>query len=218
MSETVRYRVKVDGGKYGSRLRTAKARARLLTAIRSATGEIRTGAQDKGEVVWSGPIKAATATERLSRFIDRSEHGEVFYLDTGRVFGMRKVEINTYKPGVDVDPGIADFWEWVRHRFPRAESWGIFSCRAIGGTDTYSAHAWLKAIDIHAPAFIMAAIARLAVRYRKRWGLAVIIYNRKIASTSSNFKWVPYGGENPHTDHVHVNVSYPSGVPPCARR
>lgn len=35
---------------------------------------------------------------------------------------------------------------------------------------------------------------------------AYVIYNRQIASRSTNWQWVPYTGKNPHTDHIHVSV------------
>jgi hypothetical protein len=33
-----------------------------------------------------------------------------------------------------------------------------------------------------------------------------IIYNKRIASRSGGWIWRPYGGDNPHTGHVHVSV------------
>jgi hypothetical protein len=35
---------------------------------------------------------------------------------------------------------------------------------------------------------------------------AYVIYNRRIASRNTNWKWVEYTGPNPHTDHIHVSV------------
>ncbi len=46
------------------------------------------------------------------------------------------------------------------------------------------------------------------VRQRKNPDLKYVIYNRRIASASSNppWSWRTYTGSNPHTDHVHVSV------------
>lgn len=37
-------------------------------------------------------------------------------------------------------------------------------------------------------------------------GKGYIIFNRKIASKATNWKWVPYYGTNPHVTHIHVSV------------
>lgn len=38
-------------------------------------------------------------------------------------------------------------------------------------------------------------------------GGGYVIYNRRIASDSSGWRWVPYTGSNPHTEHIHVSVT-----------
>jgi hypothetical protein len=34
-----------------------------------------------------------------------------------------------------------------------------------------------------------------------------VIYNRRIASSTQDWRWRHYTGDNPHTDHIHVSVS-----------
>lgn len=41
---------------------------------------------------------------------------------------------------------------------------------------------------------------------RRHPALKYIIYNRRIASARTGWKWVEYTGSNPHTDHIHVSV------------
>jgi hypothetical protein len=41
---------------------------------------------------------------------------------------------------------------------------------------------------------------------RRNPDLKYVIYNRRIASARTGWKWAPYSGSNPHTDHVHVSV------------
>lgn len=41
------------------------------------------------------------------------------------------------------------------------------------------------------------------MRHESAW---YVIYNRRIASRSNGWKWVPYTGTNPHNKHVHFNT------------
>ncbi len=36
--------------------------------------------------------------------------------------------------------------------------------------------------------------------------LAYLIWNHRIATRKNGLRWTPYGGSNPHTDHIHVSV------------
>lgn len=44
------------------------------------------------------------------------------------------------------------------------------------------------------------------LRKKKNKKFSYIIYNRRIASNATNFKWVPYKGLSPHKDHIHISV------------
>lgn len=70
----------------------------------------------------------------------------------------------------------------------------------------------VRAIDIDADLIPGAkdrtAAARLADTLRtehKKWGLSYIIYNGKITSAASLWKWRRYTGTNPHKAHIHVS-------------
>lgn len=39
-----------------------------------------------------------------------------------------------------------------------------------------------------------------------------IISNSRIASVTEDWRWRPYTGSNPHSQHVHVSVEHPSGT------
>jgi hypothetical protein len=41
---------------------------------------------------------------------------------------------------------------------------------------------------------------------RRNPDLKYVIYNRRIASANTGWKWAPYYGSNPHTDHIHASV------------
>lgn len=69
---------------------------------------------------------------------------------------------------------------------------------------------WVRALDIDADLNAhkseMAYVAnqlRKAARKDKR--IAYLIYNQKIASPKSLWKWVKYRGINPHKSHLHVS-------------
>lgn len=34
-----------------------------------------------------------------------------------------------------------------------------------------------------------------------------VIYNRRIASEHSEWRWIPYKGDNPHIEHLHLSCS-----------
>lgn len=44
--------------------------------------------------------------------------------------------------------------------------------------------------------------------------LAYVIWNKRIASRNTGFKWVEYHGESDHTDHIHASV----GIGPDAHK
>lgn len=206
---------------WSRRLRQPKMRKRAWNFIDSQTtgqdvelGKSRTRG---GEVVYAKPVKADTAKMRVTAWMDHADGSDLLHIRIGTdVLAIQAVFVSNYVPGVDNDPHIIAFWDFVSKRTAgRAENWGIFSCRSIAGTSSWSAHAWKKAIDLSGPRIIMALIARLAVRHHGTFKLVVVIYNRRIWTPGSG--WRPYTGQCPHQRHVHVNVDYPSGRPPCAK-
>ncbi len=64
------------------------------------------------------------------------------------------------------------------------------------------------AIDIMQGHGLDLAMIAEQVRQRENPDLKYVIYNRQIASKSSNppWSWRAYIGSNPHTDHIHVSV------------
>jgi hypothetical protein len=209
------------------RFRQPKVGKRVRSFIDSNTsgandvelGESRTR---DGQIVWSKPVKADTAKGRFTTWMDKADGSDVIHIRVGgKTLGVMAVFVGRYVPGVDNDPNIVAFWEYIQKRTAgRAENWGIFSCRSIAGLNppVWSGHAWKKAIDISGPRLVMALVARLAVKYHARFHLVTVIYRGKIASTGSNWRWVPYGGSCPHDRHVHTNTAYDSSKrPPCAK-
>lgn len=70
-----------------------------------------------------------------------------------------------------------------------------------------SDHAYGKALDLHGGGD-MPAIARYfaGAAGRNRFKIENVIYNRQITNPGRGWRWGPYGGPNPHTDHVHIDT------------
>ena len=197
----------------------AMGRIRSLVGSKDPIGQdCRIGkseTQDSHPTKWSSPILSRTLLARSEVWFDSAEGAEILHVEvSGEEIQVRAILTKSYKVGVDVDPNIASVWEFIRKRVPFAVSWGISSCRAIGTTGTWSSHAWLKGIDIAGPRLVLALVARLAVRFHGKYKLEVIIYRGRIWTPGAG--WHAYTGSCPHEKHVHINVAYPSGKPPCA--
>ena len=49
---------------------------------------------------------------------------------------------------------------------------------------------------------------RIKLRDQPRGIPCYVIHNGKIASAGNNYAWLPYGGPDPHTSHIHVSVDW----------
>jgi putative peptidoglycan binding protein len=88
---------------------------------------------------------------------------------------------------------------------------GIYNCRTIVGSSTTSLHGEGRAADLGVPIGAGWAVT-LADRLRlnsAELGVQCVIHNRRIWSGSyPNAGWRTYTGANPHTDHLHVELSW----------
>lgn len=106
------------------------------------------------------------------------------------------------------------------------ERWVLYFVWGIGPTGE---HAEGRALDfmtydngtvLHpgpARPLIGRQISQYLVDHHLRLGIWYVIWNRRIWSITRPGKgWIPYTGDNPHTDHVHVSFldHPPSYVPP----
>jgi len=123
-------------------------------------------------------------------------------------------------------PGVVEFRDMVLSRIGGGAG-NIYSCRYIAGTTTYSDHADGRAWDwmVSANDADDLAKANLVTDWlfnadengkphamARRLGIRYIIWNRRIVEFSSeSANWGPYGGTNPHTDHVHFSFA-PTGA------
>jgi hypothetical protein len=204
-----------------SQAKTTQRYRKFLANHSDGSNDVRLGSSKTrdGEIEWSGWIKPDTADERIADWCQRADGSDVLHVAAGREdpqkLAIQAVFVKGFVPGVDNDPRILEFFALVTKRTKGvAENWGIFSCRKVAGTDTWSAHAWKMAIDIAGPWLVMVLVAHLAVKHAARFGFETIIFNGKSWSRAEG--WHPYSGSCPHKRHCHINTDYPDGRPPCA--
>lgn len=91
---------------------------------------------------------------------------------------------------------------------------GIYNCRPIAGSSIRSLHGEGRAADLgvrpldagygHDAASVLHANSA-------EIGIQCIIWSRRIWSGARPYDgFRPYGGSNPHTDHLHVELSWPA--------
>jgi hypothetical protein len=88
---------------------------------------------------------------------------------------------------------------------------GIYNCRSVAGTSTTSLHGEGRAADLGVPvgAGWAQTLADRLVALSGELGIQCVIYNRRIWSGSyPNAGWRTYTGSNPHTNHLHVELSW----------
>lgn len=103
---------------------------------------------------------------------------------------------------------------YLQDRFaPWQTSGGIYACRNVAGTSSFSEHAEGRAYDAFVPMKSGKAnnalgdqIINLLGPHGKRLGIQTMIWDRKIWSASSPAGRY-YGGASPHYDHIHIGIN-----------
>lgn len=91
-----------------------------------------------------------------------------------------------------------------------AKNLGIYNCRSIAGSVTLSLHGEGRAADLGVPVGNKWAwpVFEAMRQNSKELGIQLIIHDRKVWSARHpDAGWRPYDGENPHTDHAHVELT-----------
>jgi peptidoglycan hydrolase-like protein with peptidoglycan-binding domain len=115
-------------------------------------------------------------------------------------------------------PGATALMKWIidsreERGWASARNWGIYNCRTIAGTVQRSTHAEGRGLDIGFPLVNGKAnpqgtrLVNFLRANASRLGIQTIIWNRTIWSRR-NPNGVPYLGKHPHTDHVHLELSW----------
>lgn len=117
------------------------------------------------------------------------------------------------KAGVQLREQIDDSF---RDRLRDSDGWVADSRHIAGGKSDHipTEDGWVFALDIDrdlagkSKPDLMPYLAnqiRQAARKDKR--IKYIIFNKKIASAKTLWRWVPYRGTNPHSSHMHISFT-----------
>jgi flagellar protein FlgJ len=102
---------------------------------------------------------------------------------------------------------------YLKVNFLQISATGIYNDRNIAGTNKKSAHAEGRALDIHLNAnhpdekLIGDNLYRIFMEVAYQTGIDNVIWNRTIWSRAKGQHG--YHGQNPHTDHIHVEFTRP---------
>lgn len=221
---TVRYRVGTAGG------RVAKKRPLDEAAMLERVAEILAGhpgswqIRRRGELEWSGARGRPASTDRLAELIDRGEVGEAWQFrpvaTPAALYVVRKIEpAPPPTPPTAGTPAIAEIHAAYFGRFREHESWGIFNCRAVAGSTSWSQHAWGNAEDFSDGGVAAEDAGRWFNANRTKLPVAEIIGRGRIwtkARLSEGWRDLS-ASANQHMDHWHVSGdTLMTGKPPCA--
>lgn len=111
-------------------------------------------------------------------------------------------------------PRARTAFDAVREVFGFTGTIGGYSNRNIAGTNTLSKHALGKAIDVmtYSNKALGQRIADFFVQNRSQYGVDNVIFNRRIANARRGWNYGAYSGQNPHTDHPHIDFFDKGGV------
>jgi hypothetical protein len=130
-----------------------------------------------------------------------------------------------WQPQVSCNPvpqrGVMRLRDLVLRTYGRGRDGGVGrSCVTGGSSEHKEGRAWDWMVNVHSRAERRAAghfLAWLTKRgpdgepglQARRLGVMYVIYNRKIWSSYSAAEgWRAYSGSSPHTDHVHISLSW----------
>ncbi len=102
--------------------------------------------------------------------------------------------------GSDESIGIArnSCYSPSEHNDGRALDWMVDATTRAGRAKADSFLSWLLATDEDGHTNAMA----------RRLGIMYIIFNKRIWRAYGDPGWGSYSGTNPHTDHIHISLSY----------
>ncbi len=109
-------------------------------------------------------------------------------------------------------PGARALMSWFlgAYKANGARNLGIYNCRPIAGTAIPSVHGEGRAGDLGISASATSrGLANALVNHSGELQIQCVIHDHKIWSGSHCHEgWLPYRGTNPHTDHLHVELSH----------
>jgi flagellar protein FlgJ len=102
---------------------------------------------------------------------------------------------------------------YLKVNFLQISGTGIYNDRNVAGTNKKSAHAEGRALDIHLNVsrpdekLIADNLYRIFIEAANQTGIDNVIWNRTIWSRAKGQH--AYHGQNPHTDHIHLEFTRP---------
>lgn len=127
----------------------------------------------------------------------------------GFFVAAKKIVIHTISLAPEPSIGTTPLKQWHREVFGEVGglvSWGIYNCRRIAGTWSYSQHAYSNAEDVHGSYAKMQEAFNYTVKNARRLNVRYAIFYRRIYKYQTG-QVHPYYGYNPHTDHIHVEFN-----------
>jgi hypothetical protein len=180
----------------------------------------------RGEQDWSGARGQPATLARLGELTRRGDIGEAWQFrpvaTPAAFYVVRKIEsAPPVTPPSVRTPAIEEIHLAYFDRFPGHESWGIFNCRPIAGSRTWSQHAWGNAEDFSDAGVAAEEAEEWFNANRTRLPIAELIGRGKTwtkARASEGWRALS-ASANQHTDHWHVSGdTLMTGTPPCAPR
>lgn len=143
----------------------------------------------------------------------------------GPAYALRPVEpFAPYQPQVSCDPhakqGTSAFRDLMLRRFDNGHDLGIARACDVGGDSEHKeGRAWDWGLDATEQAdratatkaltWLTEQVAGDPARRAKRLGVMYMIWNGRIWSAArASEGWRSYNGSSPHTDHIHVSLSW----------
>jgi len=221
----VRYRV----GRVATRVTKKRAidEPRMLVKVEEVlarhggTWQIR----PRGRRKWSGPRGREGTNERLAALAAEGDVGGAWQFrpvsSPSAIYVIRKIEV---EPPVTVSASVGSDPLKLIHaayfeRFPGHESWGIYNCRPIAGSTSWSQHAWGNAEDFSEAGVASEDAERWLFANRNRLPISELIGRRRVwSSARASEGWRALSSSaHQHLDHWHV-TAHPlmTGSPPCA--
>lgn len=221
----VRYRV----GRVATRVaqRRPLDEPKMLEKVEEVLGRYRGAWQirPRGRRDWSGQRGRRGTADRLATLAGDGEVGFAWQFrplsSPTAIYVIRKIEV---EPPVTGSASVGSEALKVIHtayfqRFPTHESWGIYNCRAIAGSTSWSQHAWGNAEDFSEDGVASEEAERWLFANRTKLPISELIGRRRVwsrARASEGWRALSSGAHQ-HLDHWHVSADpLSTGSPPCA--
>jgi hypothetical protein len=178
----------------------------------------------RGEPEWSGARGHPATASRLGELTSRGEVGEAWQFrpvaTPGALYVVRKIEAAPpVTPPSAGTPAIREIHVAYFKRFQDHESWGIFNCRPIAGSPSWSQHAWGNAEDFSDGGVAAEEAEEWFSANRTKLPISELIGRGKIWTKARSAEgWRALSSTaNQHKDHWHVSGDMlMTGKPPCA--